>query len=1174
MHSYDHNKIEKKWQKEWEKRGLYTTKDKVGKKKAYVLDMFPYPSGEGLHVGHPKGYIATDIFSRFSRMQGKNVLHPMGWDAFGLPAENYAIKNKVHPRKAVEKNVARFKEQLQKIGLDYDWKREINTTDPEYYKWTQWIFLQLYKKGLAYESFEPINWCPSCQTGLANEDLEDGKCERCGSVVEQRPMRQWMLKITEYAERLLKDLNLLPEWQEHIKESQRNWIGKSEGVEIDFPINMEGMRRVILLHGKGGTPDGDFMQWARNIFEKQNFEVQTPALPNTNAPDDVEQAEFISKNCTPDDTTIVIGHSAGGLAALRLVETHRIGRLVLVATPHSAIFKDGKERPSVARSLSRGYDFAQIKKNVSGGIVALYDTTDNVVSVEDGEKFAKELDALLLKVKAAEPHFNSEKEPHVITAATPSIRVFTTRADTLFGVTYLVLAPEHPLVAEVCASQTCTNRKEIEEYVKKTKNKTDLERQEAREKTGVRIEGVTAKNPATGEDLPIFIADYVLAHYGTGAIMAVPAHDERDREFAEKFKLPSKTVVERVLKNSGEFDGLTPEEATIKITEKFGVKKTTYKLRDWVFSRQRYWGEPIPIIHCEKCGVVPVPEKDLPVKLPDVRNYAPTGTGESPLAAIKKWVDVECPACAEENKKTKYLIFDFDGVLGDTLKVNLEARIRMGEAKDMAESIAQMEKYFSAKPHHVRGDHFTLNHKKDYDDWSYRYAIEAAKLKYKMFDGFIREIKKLKNVKVAVVSAGYDLYSKEPLKKSGLKYTHFLAGNHDHSKENKIEKVCRAWKVDVKDVYYFTDTQADVYELENLLDRKKIIGCAWGYQGEKKLRELLPENQVLKKFSDIHTLWKPHIGKRETNTMPQWAGSSWYWLRYMDPKNKKALVDKKKEKYWAPVDMYVGGAEHATRHLIYARFWHKFLRDIGVVSTPEPFTRLVSVGLIMAEDGRKMSKRYGNVINPDDIVETYGADTLRIYEMFMGPFTDAIAWKTSSLIGARRFLERVWRLQDSLIPQTHENVERLLHQTIKKVGEDIQNFKFNTAISQMMIFVNEAEKSGVTKKQYQTFITLLAPFAPHITEEIWWKLGNPGRAGKKSVHVTPWATYDASKLVANEVTIVVQVNGKARGQVLVPRDSSEASVRAEAVKLVEKWLVGESVHRVVFVSNRLINFVL
>lgn len=790
MREYDHQKIEKKWQAEWDKSGIYAARENTEKDKMYVLDMFPYPSGDGLHVGHPKGYIATDIVSRHARMQGKSVLHPMGWDAFGLPAENYAIKNKVHPRKAVEKNVARFKEQLKLIGLDYDWSREINTTDPEFYKWSQWIFLKLYEKGLAYESFEPINWCPSCQTGLANEDLEGNACERCGTIVEKRPMRQWTLKITEYAERLLRDLDMLPQWQESIKESQRNWIGKSEGAEIDFPLT----------------------------------------------------------------------------------------------------------------------------------------NTDKI------------------------------------------LKIFTTRPDTLFGATFMVIAPEHPVLKEL--SSSIANIADIAAYAMKAAAKTEIERQENKEKTGVKIEGVMAINPATKEEIPVFVADYVLVHYGTGAIMAVPAHDERDYEFAQAFNIPirevtaggdiskSAFVAEGTMINSGSFDGMSTSEAKDAIATQFGTKKTTYKIRDWVFSRQRYWGEPIPIMHCEKDGVVPVPYNELPVTLPEVEHYEPTGTGESPLANIAEWVNTTCPKCG-------------------------------GPAK------------------------------------------------------------------------------------------------------------------------------------------------------------------------------------RETNTMPQWAGSSWYYLRYMDPKNDTVLVDQTKEKYWAPVDLYVGGAEHATRHLIYARFWHKFLFDIGAVSTQEPFTRLISVGLIQAEDGRKMSKRFGNVINPDEIVETYGADTLRVYEMFMGPFSDAIAWKTSSLIGARRFLERVWKLQATFATEMHDATERELHRTIKKVGEDIANFKFNTAISQMMIFVNTAEEHGITKEQYQQFMQLLAPFAPHIAEEIWKALGN-----SDSVHTSAWPNFDPAKLESDSATIVIQINGKVRAQISVPHGAAQGEVEPLARQAAAKWLEGKEIRKTVFVANRLVSFVI
>ncbi|MBI5742214.1 MAG: leucine--tRNA ligase [Candidatus Niyogibacteria bacterium] len=813
MAEYNHKKIEKKWREAWERAGLYMTREDKTRPKSYVLDMFPYPSGEGLHVGHPKGYIATDIYSRFKQMNGYNILHPMGWDAFGLPAEQYALKNKIHPRLAVEKNTKRFKEQLSVLGLNYDWEREINTTDPEYYRWTQWAFLKMFERGLVFESLEPINWCPSCKTGLANEDLDGGACERCGTAVEKKPLRQLTIKITEYADRLLTDLEDL-NWPESIKESQRNWIGRSEGAEIEFKI----------------------------------------------------------------------------------------------------------------------YDL-RFKK--------------------DAGKFT----------------------------------VFTTRADTLFGATYCVLAPEHKLVEEL--KNKITNWDEVVAYVAAVKNKSEIERTvEGKEKTGVELAGVKAVNPANGAELPIFIADYVLAHYGTGAIMAVPAHDERDWEFAKKFGLPIKQVICQFypepkcpileaaytgggkLVGSNKFNGLDVETARRQITEFVGGKITKkYKLRDWVFARQRYWGEPIPLVHCEKCGVVGVPESELPVLLPDVESYEPTGTGESPLAAIDSWVNTKCPKCG-------------------------------GPAK------------------------------------------------------------------------------------------------------------------------------------------------------------------------------------RETNTMPQWAGSSWYYLRYIDPKNSQALVDKTKEKYWSPVDMYVGGAEHATRHLIYARFWHKFLYDIGAVNYTEPFKRLQNVGLINAEDGRKMSKRYGNVVNPDLIVENYGADTLRVYEMFMGPFDQSVAWSTESIIGARRFLEKVWRLQEKVVEDASQDKKLtiLLHQTVKKVGEDIEQFRFNTAISQMMVLVNAMEKADHLQiTNYKLLIIILAPFAPLMCEEIFQTLrGAKDFAAASSVHNAEWPQFDASLMVEEEYELVVQINGKVRTRLTVLRAASEEEIRERVLsdEKIKEILAGAAPRKVIVVPGRIANIVL
>ena len=792
---YNHAEIEQKWQRIWAEKNAFETPDIASEKKCYVLDMFPYPSGDGLHVGHPKGYIATDVYARMKMMQGYDVLHPMGWDAFGLPAENYAIKNKVHPKVAVEKNIARFKDQLSKIGFTYDWNREINTTDPEYYKWTQWIFLQLYKKGLAYESFEPINWCPSCQTGLANEDLEQGKCERCGSIVEKRPMRQWMLRITEYADKLLSGLPEL-QWPESIKESQRNWIGKSEGAEISFPV----------------------------VFEK----------------------------------------------------------------------------PGAKEGL---------------------------------------------------------------------IPVFTTRPDTIFGATYLVLSPEHPWVQLAIDDDhnVLTNKDEVRAYVKNASEKTEIDRTDAtKEKTGVEVRGVMAKNPATGKEIPVWVADFVFADYGTGAIMAVPAHDERDKQFAEKFGLPIVSVVseDAILIDSGEYTGMQVREAKEKITAAFGKKTTQYKLRDWVFSRQRYWGEPIPIIHCEKDGIVPVPESDLPVRLPEVENYEPTGTGESPLAAMEEWVNTVCPTCG---------------------------------------------------------------------------------------------------------------------------------------------------------------------------------GAA----------------------------------KRETNTMPQWAGSSWYYMRYIDPKNSQEFVSPEKEKSWMPVDVYVGGAEHATRHLIYARFWHIVLHELGYVSTPEPFHTLEHVGLILAEDGKKMSKRWGNVVNPDDIVASAGADTLRLYEMFMGPFNQAVAWSTAGMQGPRRFIERVWRMGESVIASpAGEDSEALLaalHKTISRVTGDTQSFRFNTAVSSLMECLNAMEKEeGVSKKTFETFLLLLAPYAPHVAEELWERLGNTSLISRSA-----WPEFDSSLVVEKTISIAVQVNGKVRGELSIDPVATQDEVEraARALENVEKFLDGKTEKKVIYVPGRLINFV-
>ncbi len=793
---YNHLEIEPKWQKIWlDKKAFAAYDNDKTKKPVYVLDMFPYPSGAGLHVGHPEGYTATDIFCRFLRMNDYNVLHPMGWDAFGLPAENYAIETGTHPRISTDKNITRFKKQIQSLGFSYDWDREIDTTDPEYFKWTQWIFLQLFKKGLAYEAKIPVNWCPELKTVLANEEVIDGKSERGGHPVVKMPMRQWMLKITAYAEELLNDLEIV-EWSEPIKLMQRNWIGKSSGADVNFQI------------------------------------------------------------------------------------------------------KDKTEK----------------------------------------------------------------------------IKVYTTRPDTLFGATYMVLSPEHALVERITTESQVAA---VKKYQETASHKSDLERTElAKDKTGV-FTGAYAINPVNKKEIPIWISDYVLMSYGTGAIMSVPAHDQRDYEFAKKFDLPIVQVIsggnieneahegDGELINSDFLNGLRVKDSKKKMTDwleenNLGKYAVNYKLHDWVFSRQRYWGEPIPIIHCEKCGLVPVPEDQLPVTLPEVEKYEPTGTGESPLANIEEWVNTTCPKC----------------------------------------------------------------------------------------------------------------------------------------------------------------------------------GAA---------------------------------AKRETNTMPQWAGSSWYHLRYADPHNNEKLIDPEKEKYWLPVDVYVGGAEHAVLHLLYARFWHKVLYDIGAVSSKEPFIKLHNQGMILGEDGEKMSKSRGNVINPDDVVKEYGADSLRLYEMFMGPLEQQKPWNTHGVEGVYRFLQKVWRLvQRDFSENQDADVEKARHKMIKKVTEDVKNFRFNTAISAMMIFTNEAQSKSATRDDIEALLKCLSPFAPHLAEEIWQNIGN-----KTLICQEKWPTYDEAKTIDSTIQFIVQVNGKLRAKLTAELNEDKDKLLNEAKNdpQVLKWLEGKTIIKEIFVPNRLINFV-
>lgn len=790
--SYKHLEIEKKWQEIWEEKGVFHASDSHEKPKFYALVEFPYPSGQGLHVGHPRSYTAIDIIARKRRMQGFNVLYPMGWDAFGLPTENYAIKNNIHPAIVTKNNIKRFKKQLQSQGYSFDWSREINTTDPEYYKWTQWIFLKLFEKGLAYKSQAMVNWCTSCKCVLANEEVVNGKCERCSSEVIRKNKSQWMLKITEYAQRLIDDLDLV-DYPEKVRAQQINWIGRSSGAEVYFKTTK------------------------------------------------------------------------------------------------------GKE-----------------------------------------------------------------------------IKIFTTRPETIFGATYLVISPEHPLISELSGS--ISNLEEIQNYKVQAGKKSDLQRTElSKEKTGVKIEGVEAINPVSGEEIPIFVADYVLMSYASGAIMAVPAHDSRDGEFAEKYGLPVKEVIsenggKEAMVNSEFLNGLTPKAAKKSILEwlsanKKGNEKINFKLRDWVFSRQRYWGEPIPVVHCEKCGYVPLKESDLPLKLPDLEKFETSPDGESPLVYAKDWVNTTCPKCG-------------------------------GKAK------------------------------------------------------------------------------------------------------------------------------------------------------------------------------------RETDTMPQWAGSSWYFLRYLDPKNSSELASPEAIKYWMPVDWYNGGMEHTTLHLLYSRFWYKFLYDIGIAPSPEPYKKRTSHGLILGENGEKMSKSKGNVVNPDEIVETYGADTMRIYEMFIGDYEQPAPWSTKGIRGSKRFIDRVWGLQD-IISQPNESNKKLessFHKTIKKVTEDIENLKFNTAIAALMALINEIYAAGsITREQLKIFTLLVSPFAPHIAEEIFsiCKLGE-GFASLQS-----WPVFDESKCIDNEIEMVLQINGKIKAKVSVPRGLGKDEILkiAKENESFSRNLGEKEIIKVIYVQDKLLNVV-
>ena len=1127
MERYDHTKIEKKWQERWKESQLYTTSKDTSKPKSYVLDMFPYPSGEGLHVGHPKGYIATDIYSRMKRMQGHNVLHPMGWDAFGLPAENFAIKNKIHPRVAVEKNIATFKDQLSHIGFNYDWSREINTTDPAYYKWTQWIFLQLFKKGLAYQSNEPINWCPSCMTGLANEDLDGNVCERCGSVVEKRALPQWVLKITAYADRMLTDLDAL-DWPEHIKTAQRNWIGKSEGSEIDFELSFASQNipkpNYVLLHGFTGRNDKNFIPWVKAELEKRGFEVQAPLMPNTDSPTEEEQVSYVIENCRIDENTVLLGHSLGSAVAMKVLQklNRPIAGLVLVASVVEPVFRTGTPR-AFWDTFTFEYDYEKIK-HLTKFRVVISDILEKEKRGPYLSYLKDKIDAQFVEGTAQDEHVTGDKEPMVLNALLPHVTVFTTRADTLFGATFLVLAPEHPWVrlATDANHNVLENTEEVKAYVAAATAKTEIERTNAdKEKTGVELKGVKAINPVSKEEIPLFVADYVLGEYGTGAIMAVPAHDERDFAFAKKYNIPVTQVVAPVYTLNGPS---TPQkdkelvERNVVSVILYNPKNKKYLLLSWL------------------------PQKNL------------TGF---PGGGIEKDETAEQAAIREVKEETGYKNFSirssiFPLFYGDGYKPRKDvncfdfehfffAELENEEQEELHPDDANSHEIIWAEKEEV-AKLLTLNHHKqlwdNYHDNAQYYTGEGMLINSGTFDG---------------------LTSAE----AKIKITEAVGGKMTSTYKIKdwVFSRQRYWGEPIPIIHCEKDGAVAVPEDQLPVMLPEVDSYEPSGTGESPLVTITDW---------VHTTCPTCGGpaKRETNTMPQWAGSSWYYLRFMDPDNKEALVAKDVEKYWAPVDVYVGG-DHAVRHLIYARFWHKFLYDIGSVSTIEPFARLEFLGFILAEDGRKMSKRYGNVINPTDVINTYGADAFRTYEMFMGPFENTVAWSTASIAGTARFIERVWKVESGMEPA--QALTPLLHQTIKKVTEDIEAFKFNTAISQMMIFLNAIEKEGaVGKEQWESFLRILAPFAPHVTDELWERLG-----ATESIHTAVWPTYDPAKTVADTVTVAIQINGKTRATIELASGAGEEEALAAARSSAEiaPKLIGSKELRAIYVPGKIINFV-
>jgi len=1111
--NYDHKKIESKWQNTWLKDKVFAAADGSKKEKFYQLETFPYPSAAGLHVGHPKGYIAEDIHARFMRMNGREVLYTMGWDAFGLPTENYAIKVGKSPKEVAAENIANFKRQVRMFGLSYDWDREINTSAPEYYKWTQWLFIQLFKKGLAYRAKARVNWCPQDQTVLANEQVLNGKCERCGADVEQKEMEQWFLKITAYAERLLKDLKGL-DWPAASVKRQEDWIGKSDGALLKFPIKLNKDPNFIILHGFTGSPDINFIPALKKKLETQGYKVQAPELPNTDKPKENEQVKYVLKNCKIDENTILIGHSLGGLVAMKVLQQHGkpISGLVLVASVVEPRFRTN-EHEYYWDTFSWDFDYELLKKlSPIRTVISDIQETRRAVYLE---YLANKLNANLVIGKAEEEHFCAKKEPIIEENIIPNIEVFTTRPDTLFGATYMVLAPEHPIIQNL--ESRIENLKEVKKYISETLRKTELMRQEKTEKIGVELKGIKAINPATKEEVPVWIADYVLMSYGTGAIMAVPGHDERDYEFAKKFGLPIKIVIQ-------------PE--------------TGEKLPNEQFRRS--------IV-----AIVEDPKTHRFLTL----NWGPKYGGTLFIGGGHEGEEDEVQAALREiGEETGYTKVEF-----------------VGKTEKMRHHYFAFSKGVG-RDSEVIGLHFRLTGEDIKEQKLDDHEHDKFKIEWLTANEVISRMEDENHILCFRRLILKEIYSGNGLLMNSGKFDGLdsLEAKKEITKavggKIKVEYKLRDWSVS-RQRYWGCP-----------IPMVHCAKCGISPVAEKNLPVLLPDldnyrpkgKPPLASSEAFLNVECPNCGgeaKRDPETLDTFVDSSWYYLRYTDPHNKKEPFAKKKAAHWMPVDLYIIGAEHTVLHLLYSRFITKFLKDEGYFDFEEPFLKLRHVGLILGADGQKMSKSKGNVVNPDELIAEFGADTVRLYEMFMGPFENGQPWDPQGVLGAERFLKRIWNYAQKSLKggSSDKKTSQIIHRAVKKVGEDIAGFKFNTAISALMILLNEIEDKEISLGDLATLLKIIHPFAPHLAQELWSQMGK-----KTILDFEPWPQYDPELVREEKISLVLQVNGKVRDIIDINPQASEAEVKDAALESdkIKKALAGAEPKKFIYVPGKVLNIVI